>query len=326
MRTVSRCFVALSLLLPILVEAQSAAAQNYPSRRITLVVPYTPGSGFDIVARTAGQKLSEHWGQPVIVDNKPGASGTLGTEVVATAPSDGYTVLVSGGPHTVYSGLMKNLRFDPIGDFTPLGVLAISTVALVVNPEALPVKSVPELITAVKAKPGFYNYSSPGVGTLQQLGMELFAQELGLKVQHIPYRGAAGALTDLITGQVQFTYLPVNSALPQVQAGKIRMLAVASTKRWPLAPDVPTLGEVGYPSLDFDLWFGFLGPKNLPTEIVHKWDDELSRIGALPDVKESLFKQGLAPVVMSSAETGALLKKESARWAEVIRKAGIKPQ
>jgi tripartite-type tricarboxylate transporter receptor subunit TctC len=245
---------------------------------------------------------------------------------VASAPADGYTLLVSGGPHTVYSGLMKNLRFDPINDFTPLGVLAVSTVALVVNPEALPVKSVPELIAAVKAKPGVYNYSSPGVGTLQQLGMELFAQELGLKVQHIPYRGAAGAITDLITGQVQFTYLPVNSALPQVQAGKLRMLAVASTKRWPLVPDVPTLGEIGYPSLDFDLWFGFMGPKGLPASIVQKWDDDLAAISALPDIKDGLFKQGLAPTFMNAAETGKLIRRESARWADVIRKAGITPQ
>jgi tripartite-type tricarboxylate transporter receptor subunit TctC len=227
MRTASSSLAALGLLLVLLPSATPASAQTYPARRITLVVPYTPGSGFDVTARLAGQKLSEHWGQPVIVDNKPGASGTLGTEVVASAAPDGYTLLVSGGTHTVYSGLMKNLRFDPINDFTPLGVLAVSTVALVVNPEALPVNTVPELIAAVKAKPGFYNYSSPGVGTLQQLGMELFAQELGLKVQHIPYRGAAGALTDLINGQVQFTYLPVNSALPQVQAGKLRMLAKA---------------------------------------------------------------------------------------------------
>jgi tripartite-type tricarboxylate transporter receptor subunit TctC len=327
MKTVSRsCLLALGLLLAPSLVAGPAAAQNYPSRRITLVVPYTPGSGFDIVARTAGQKLSEHWGQPVIVDNKPGASGTLGTEVVASAAPDGYTLLVSGGPHTVYSGLMKNLRFDPINGFTPLGVLAISTVGLVVNPDVLPVKTVPELIAAVKAKPGFYNYSSPGVGTLQQLGMELFAQELGLKVQHIPYRGAAGALTDLINGQVQFTYLPVNSALPQVQAGKLRMLAVASTKRWPLTPDVPTLGEAGYPSLDFDLWFGFLGPKGLPPAIVEKWDAELRQIGTMADVKESLFKQGLAPTFMSSADTGALIRKESARWQGVIQKAGIQPE
>jgi tripartite-type tricarboxylate transporter receptor subunit TctC len=304
----------------------SAWAQNYPARRITLVVPYTPGSGFDIVARTVGQKLSERWGQPVIVDNKAGASGTIGTEAVANAAPDGYTLLVSGGPHTVYPSLMKSLRFDSVVSFTPVGVTAAGVVSLVVNPQALPVNSVDELIKELRAKPGKYNFSSPGVGTLQHLGMELFRQQLKLDVLHVPYRGAGPALTDLITGQVQFTYLPVNSALPQVQAGKLRMLAVASSKRTTLAPEVPSLSELGYPSLDFDLWFGFLGPANLPTAVVRKWDDELAAINALPDVTAALAKQGLAPMSLDSAETGALIRRDIARWREVVEKAGIKPE
>ena len=323
----ARSCIGLGLLVASLwLGSPPASAQTYPARRITLVVPYTPGSGFDIVARTVGQKLSERWGQPVVVDNKPGASGTIGTEAVANAAPDGYTLLVSGGPHTVYPSLMKNLRFDPVTSFTPIGVTAAGVVALVVNPEALPVKSVAELIAAIKAKPGVYNFSSPGVGTLQHLGMELFTQQLGLDVQHVPYRGAATALTDLITGQVQFTYLPVNSALPQVQAGKLRMLAVASSKRTPLAPDVPSLSELGYPSLDFDLWFGFLGPANLPPAIVRKWDDELASINALADVKEALLKQGLAPMALDSAATAALIKRDIARWRGVVEKAGIKQE
>jgi tripartite-type tricarboxylate transporter receptor subunit TctC len=322
----ARYCIGLTLLAPLLLPASPASAQNYPTRRITLVVPYTPGSGFDIVARTVGQKLSERWGQPIVVDNKPGASGTIGTEAVANAAPDGYTLLVSGGPHTVYPSLMKNLRFDSITSFTPVGVAAAGVVALVVNPEALPVKSVDELIAALRARPGHYNFSSPGVGTLQHLGMELFKQQLKLDVLHVPYRGAATAITDLITGQVHFTYLPVNSAMPQVQAGKLRMLAVASSKRTPLAPDVPSLNELGYPSLDFDLWFGFLGPANLPGAIVRKWDDELASINALADVKEALLKQGLAPVSLDSAATAALLKRDIARWRDVVEKAGIKSE
>src|SRR5947207_9497760 len=226
----AQCCIGLGLLVAaLLAPISSASAQNYPARRVTLVVPYTPGSGFDIVARTVGQKLSERWGQPVIVDNKAGASGTIGTEAVANSAPDGYTLLVSGGPHTVYPSLMKNLRFDSIASFTPVGVTAAGVVALVVNPQALPVNSVDELIKELRAQPGKYNFSSPGVGTLQHLGMELFKQQLKLDVLHVPYRGAGPAITDLITGQVQFTYLPVNSALPQVQAGKLRMLAVASS-------------------------------------------------------------------------------------------------
>ena len=303
-----------------------AAAQTYPSQRITLIVPYTPGSGFDIVARAVGQKLAERWGQPVVVDNKPGASGTLGTEIAANAAPDGYTLLVSGAPHTVYSSLLKILRFDPVANFTPIGVIATGSVALTVNPAVLPVNSVAELIAAAKAQPGKLNYSSPGIGTLQHLGMELFKQQLGLDVLHVPYRGASVALTDFLTGQVHFTYLPVNTALPQAQSGKLRMLAVASSKRSPMAPDLPSLHELGHPTLDFDLWFGFLGPAKLPDAIVRLWEQELRAISAMPDLRDSLERQGLTPVYMNSLETGAMIESEILRWRAVAEKAGIKPE
>jgi len=321
-----RRMLALAALLSPLLLSLLAAAQTYPTRRITLIVPYTPGSGFDIVARTFGQKLAERWGQPVLVDNKPGASGTLGTEAAANAAPDGYTLLVSGTPHTLYPSLVKTLRFDTVASFTPVAVVATGSVALTVNPAVLPVSSVAELIAAVKAQPGKLNYSSPGSGTLQHLGMELFKQQLGLDALHVPYRGASGALTDFLTGQVQFTYLPVNTALPQVQSGKLRMLAVASSKRSPMAPDVPSLSELGYPSLDFDLWFGFLAPANLPSPILRMWEQELAAIGALPDVKDSLQKQGLTAVDLGSDAMSAMIKSETARWHAVAEKAGIKPE
>jgi tripartite-type tricarboxylate transporter receptor subunit TctC len=316
--------LALSLLTVLL--SAPVAAQPYPSQRITLIVPYTPGSGFDIVARTVGQKLAERWGQAVVVDNKPGASGTLGTEIVANAAPDGYTMLVSGAPHTVYSSLLKTLRFDPLASFTPIGVVATGSVALTVNPAVLPVNSVAELIAAARAQPGKLNYSSPGIGTLQHLGMELFKQQLGLDVLHVPYRGASVALTDFLTGQVHFTYLPVNTALPQVQSGKLRMLAVASSRRSPMAPEVPSLHELGHPTLDFDLWFGFLAPVNLPAAVLAKWEQALAAITALTDVRESFQKQGLTPVYLNSSQTAALIKSETARWREVAEKAGIKSE
>jgi len=318
--------LALAALLSPLLLSSLAAAQTYPTRRITLIVPYTPGSGFDIVARTFGQKLAERWGQPVLVDNKPGASGTLGTEAATNAAPDGYTLLVSGAPHTLYPSLVKTLRFDTVASFTPVAVVATGSVALTVNPAVLPVNSVAELIAAVKARPGKLNYSSPGSGTLQHLGMELFKQQLGLDALHVPYRGASGALTDFLTGQVHFTYLPVNTALPQVQSGKLRMLAVASSKRSPMAPDVPSLSELGYPSLDFDLWFGFLAPANLPSPILHMWEQELAAIGALPDVKDSLQKQGLTAAYLGSDAMSAMIKFETARWHAVAERAGIKPE
>jgi tripartite-type tricarboxylate transporter receptor subunit TctC len=318
--------LALAAVLTPLLLLSPAWAQTNPARRITLIVPYTPGSGFDIVARTVGQKLAERWGQPVVVDNKPGASGTLGTEVAANAAPDGYTLLVSGAPHALYASLVKNLRFDSVASFTPIAVVATGSVALTVNPAVLPVNSVAELIAAVKAQPGKLNYSSPGSGTLQHLGMELFKQQLGLDALHVPYRGASVALTDFLTGQVHFTYLPVNTALPQVQSGKLRMLAVASSKRSPMAPDVPSLAELGYPSLDFDLWFGFLAPANLPAAIARMWEQELAAISALPDVKDSFQKQGLTAVYLDANATGALIKSETARWRAVAEKAGIKPE
>ena len=310
----------------IIVAAFPAGAQTYPSRRITIVVPFSPATAFDTIARTAGQKLSERWGQPVMVDNKPGAAGSLGTEIVANAPPDGYTLVTAGAPQTVHPALIKNLRYDPIASFTPIGVLAINSVVLVVNPAVFPVNSLAELIAAVKAKPGQYNYSSPGVGTLQQLGMELFKQQLGLDVLHVPYRGQAQAVTDFLGGQVHMTYIPVNSVLAHVRAGRLRILAVAGSKRSSIVPEIPTLGELGHPSLDFDLWFGFLAPAKTPPPIVQMWEQELSAISAMPDVREALERQGLTPTYMDSAATGALLKSEIARWRTVVEKAGIRAE
>jgi tripartite-type tricarboxylate transporter receptor subunit TctC len=306
--------------------ADPAAAQDYPARRITIVVPFSPGTAFDLIARTAGQRVTERYGQPVVVDNKPGASGTLGTEMAATAAPDGYTLVTAGAPLTVHKALIKNLRYDPVASFTPIATLAASSVGLVINPAVMPVNSLEELIAAVKAKPGFYNYSSPGVGTLQQLGFELFKQQLGLVVQHVPYRGAAQAITDFVSGQVHFTYLPISSALPHVRAGKLRILANAGSKRSPFAPDVPTLGELGHPTLDFDLWFGFLGPANLPPAIVAWWEKELAEVAATAAAQEAFRRHGLTPIFENAAATGARLKSEVARWTAVAEKAGLRPE
>jgi tripartite-type tricarboxylate transporter receptor subunit TctC len=302
-----------------------AAAQTYPSRRITFVVPYTAGSGFDTVARTVGQKISERLGQPVVVDNKPGASGNIGTEFVANSAPDGYTLLHTGAPHTVSPSLNKALRFDAVAGFTPLGSVATSGLALTVT-QSFPAATLEELLAQVRANPGKLNYSSPGTGTLQHLGMELFKLQLGLDVVHVPYRGSAPALTDLITGQVQFTFLPVHTARAHVQSGKLRMLAVAGANRSVFAPDVPTLTELGHPTIEFELWYGFFGPANLPAPVVQLWERELAAIAALPDVKESLERQGMAPTYWDAQTTGARVRSEVVRWREVVEKAGIKPE
>jgi tripartite-type tricarboxylate transporter receptor subunit TctC len=304
----------------------SASAQSYPARRITIVVPFSPATAFDLIARTAGQKISERYGQPVVVDNKPGASGTLGSEMVAAAAPDGYTLVTAGAPLTVHKALIKGLRYDPLTSFTPIATVAASSVGLVINPAVMPVNSLDELIAAIRAKPGFYNYSSPGLGTLQQLGFELFKQQLGLDVQHVPYRGASQAITDFVSGQVHVTYLPISSALPHVQAGKLRILANAGSKRSPFAPDIPTLGELGHPTLDFDLWFGFLGPADLAPAIVRWWEKELAAVAAAPDAQEAFRRHGITPMYLDAAATSARLKSEVARWTEVARKAGLKPE
>jgi tripartite-type tricarboxylate transporter receptor subunit TctC len=308
-----------------LLHVRQSAAQTYPSRRITIIVPFSPGTAFDTIARVAGQKLTERWGQPIIVENKPGAAGTVGTELVANAAPDGYTIVTCGAPHTVHPSVIKNLRYDPLTNFTPLGVLATNTVVLVVNPTVFPVNSLSELIAAVKARPGQYNYSSPGVGTLQQLGMELLKQQLGLDVLHVPYRGQAQAVTDFLAGQVHMSYIPVNSVLAHVRAGKLRVIAAAGTKRSPVVPEVPTMAELGHPTLDFDLWFGFMAPANTPQPIIRMWEKELALISALPDVREALARQGLTPAYMDAAATQRLMRSEVARWRAVVEKAGIKP-
>src|SRR5262245_39265134 len=311
--------------LAVLLAASGAVAQNYPARRITLVVPYTAGSGFDSVGRTVAQKFSERFGQPVIVDNRSGASATLGTDMVANAPPDGHMLLLTGTPLTLAPSLSKAARFDPVTDFTPLGNVATSGLALTVT-ESFPVTTLQEFLADVRANPGKLNYSSPGSGTLQHLGMELFKQQLGLDVVHVPYRGAATAITDLITGQVQFTLLPVHTARPLVASGKLRMLAVAAQKRSPFAPEVPTLAELGYPGIDLELWYGFFAPANFPEPIANLWEGELAAISAMPDVRESFERQGLAPVYWDAVTTAARVKTEVVRWRGVVERAGIKAE
>ena len=323
-RKIAACFIGLLSALAIGTVSTAAVAQDYPTHRITIIVPFTAGSAFDIVARVVAQKVQDKWGQPVVVENKPGASGSIGTDFVAKAAPDGYTLLVTGSPHSLHKTLIKSLRYDPVTDFTPLGVLATGAVALVVNPNVFPVKSLDELIAAAKAQPGKLNHSSPGIGTLQHLGMELFKQQLGINVLHVPYRGQSRAITDLVAGQVQMTYLPVNSAMPLVRAGKLRMLAVASSKRSPLAPDVPSLSELGHPTLDFMLWFGFFAPAKLPADIQQKWEKELAAIAEMPDVDKALENKGLIPTYMDSKATAAWLQSEIARWKAVVDKAGLK--
>jgi tripartite-type tricarboxylate transporter receptor subunit TctC len=316
---------AAALALATVLGHHGAAAQGYPERPITLVVPYSPATGIDIVARTLAPKISERWGHPVVVDNKPGNSGNIGAYAVASSKPDGYTLMVTVITFAMTPALTKALPYDPVADFTPIAEVATGAMALAVNPTKLPVQSVRELIAYAKAHPGQLNYASPGNGTPQHLGVELFKQRQGVDIVHVPYKGAAGAMTDLIGGQVEIAYLPVHTALPHAQSGKLRILAVAGDKRSVLAPDAPSFKELGYDSMDIELWYGIFGPAKLPPEIADKWQRELAEVLALPDVKDGLLRQGMVPMYAPAPALGALMKADVARWRTVVEKAGIQP-
>lgn len=299
-----------------------AAAQPYPSRPITLVVPYTPGTGIDIIARTVGPKISERWGQPVVVDNKPGASGNIGAAVVAKAQPDGYTMMVTVNTFTMTPALYSSIPYDPVKDFTPVARATNGNIALVTNARELPVKTLDQLVAAAKKQK--LNYSSPGNGTPQHLAMELLKQRLDIDILHVPYKGAAQALTDLIGGQVQLAVLPVHTALPHAKAGKLNVIAVSGERRSILAPDSPSFGELGLKNLDIDLYFWIAGPAGLPADIVRKWNSELASILALPDVRDTFMKQGMVPAHSSPEEIQKQIAGDVARWKKFIAQTGIK--
>ena len=309
------------LLLALALISFNAAAQPYPSRPITLVVPYTPGTGIDIIARTVGPRLSERWKEAVIVDNKPGASGNIGAATVAKAPPDGYTLMVTVNTFTITPALYKSIPYDPVKDFAPVGRVANGNVALVVNAAALPVRNLEELKVAARERK--LNYSSPGNGTPQHLAVELLKQRLGIDILHVPYKGAAQALTDLLGGQVQLAVLPVHTALPHARAGKLTVIAVSGESRSVLAPDSPSFAELGLKNLDIDLYFWIAGPAGLPREIVQKWNQEIASILSAPEVRETLMKQGMVPAPGSPEEISAQIRADVERWKKFIAETGI---
>ena len=323
--TQSRTIVAIAAALAALL-ASAAIAQSYPSRPVRIIVPYSPGPGPDMVARTIAPKLAERWGQPVIIENRPGTSGIPGTDAVAKSEPNGYTILINVTAIAMGPALYKNLPYDPVTDLIPIAQVGTASMALVVNPKVLPVSNFQQFVTEVRANPGKFNYGSTGTGTPQHLGPELLRQQLGLNLLHVPYKGTAGMVADLLGGQVHLAYLPVHTALPFAQSGKLRVLAVASKTRSILAPDAPSLVELGYPDADIELWYAFYGPVKMPAEVVQKWNQELPSILALPDVKEFLAKQGIFVLYRDSPATSAYLKSEVARWRSVVEKAGIQPE
>jgi len=312
-------FAALALLSAFC--AGQAAAQ-YPNRPIRLVVPFTPGTGIDILARVFAQKLQDRTKNPVVVENRPGASGNIGTEAVAKAPADGYTLLMTATTIVQSAVLYKTVPYDPKA-MTPIGLAAIGNLSLVANP-AVPARSVADLVAYAKAHPGMLNYASPGSATPHHLAMEQFKLHFGVHLVHVPYKGTAGAVTDLLGGQIQLMFLPVHVALPQVQAGKLVMLASGGAQRSPATPEVPSLAEAGMRDIDVDIWYALLGPAGLPREVVTLLNAELAAILGDADTRAGLLKQGLAPRTGTPAELAKLIDADLERWGRVMREAGIK--
>lgn len=324
MQLILRTLAPVALVLLCGAQALGQSPTSYPSRPITLVVPFTPGTGIDILARAIGPRLAQKWGQPVVVDNKPGASGNIGSEFVAKTAPNGYTLMVTVNTFTITPALYRNLPFDPIKDFTPVTKIALASYAYAVNPAVLPAKNLGEVLAAAKARPGQLNYGSPGNGTPHHLAMELLKLHLGLNIVHVPYKGLSGALTDLLGGQVQMMFAPVHTLLPQARAGKLRLVAVTGPARSPLAPDVPTFREQGIDFMDdVDAWYAVMGPAKIPPEIVAALNREIGAIMNAPEVREYLLKQGLVPVTSTPGELAELVKSDLARWAKVVAEAKI---
>ena len=324
MRSATKTMVALVAAIGLALFAPLAGAQAWPTKPIKWVVPFAPGGTTDILARTVGEKLALAVGQPVIIENKPGAGGGVGAEFVAKAAPDGYTIM--GGTistHAINASLYKNLPYDPVKDFAPIVLLARVPNMLVVNPD-VPAKNVAELIVLLKANPGKYTFASSGNGTSQHLSGELFKSMSGTDMQHIPYKGSPPALQDVMGGQVTMTFDNITTAWTLAKSGKLRALAVTTASRSAIAPDVPTLAESGLPGFEVGSWQGVFAPAGTPPEIVKRLNAEIVRILGLPDVKEKLAGLGAELVGNTPEEFAALVKVEVVKWADVVRKSGAR--
>jgi tripartite-type tricarboxylate transporter receptor subunit TctC len=300
--------------------APAALAQAWPARPIRLVVPFPAGGATDLLARAIAQGVGNAFGQPIVVDNRAGAGGTLGSAEVAKAAPDGHTLLIAtSSTHSIAPHLNPNLAYNAEGDFTPIAQVANATNLMLV-PTSLPVNTVREFIAYAKARPGQLNYATSGNGTIVHLTTEAFKAQAGLFILHIPYRGTALAIPDLVSGKVQLLFDSVVSGLPHVKDGKLKALAITSARRSALVPELPTLAEAGLPGFESTTWFGFYGPKGLPGEITNRVAAELQRALAKPDVAERLAKLGAEPVTDAGpAKFAAMVKADSARWAALIR-------
>jgi tripartite-type tricarboxylate transporter receptor subunit TctC len=314
-----------SIFLFLAVFVTAAHSQTYPSKPIRWIVPFPPGGSTDILARVVGQKLTEAWGQPVIIENRGGAGGTLGAAEAAKAAPDGYTLLMGAIHHTIATSVYPKLPYDFIKDFAPITVVANVPNVLVINP-SVPANNAKELIAYAKANPGKLSYGSAGTGTAHHLIGEQFNLLAGVDIVHVPYKGSAPAIADLMGGQVQVMYDTIASALPHIKAGKVRPLAVAPGKRSAALPDIPTLSEAALPGFDVTTWFGALAPAKTPPEIVAKLNKEMVDILKMPDVAKRLADAGAEPVGNTSEQMAAQIRRETEEFGKIVKQAKISVQ
>jgi tripartite-type tricarboxylate transporter receptor subunit TctC len=305
--------------------AAGAHAQSYPSKQIRFVVPFAPGGGSDLVARTVGQKITEGLGQPVIIDNRPGAAGMIGAEIAAKSPPDGHTLLLgSNGPLAINPGLYPKMPYDAAKDFAPVSLVTVMPFLLVTHP-SLPVKSVKDLIAIARARPNQLNYGSPGSGSTTHLANELLKSMTGVQITHVPYKGVAPAATDLISGQVQMMSGDLSTLLPHVRSGRMRALAVTAAKRSGLVPEIPTVAESGVPGYEASGWFGVLVPAATPQPVIERLNTTIVKGLAASDARERLRAFGGEVVPGTPDEYGALIRRDAAKWGKLIKSIGLKP-
>jgi tripartite-type tricarboxylate transporter receptor subunit TctC len=321
-----RTLAIASLCVAALLQAGAASAQAWPAKPIRLMVPFPPGGSTDIVARIVAQKLGERLGQPLVIENRGGAGGTIGTALIAKSAPDGYNLAIaSTSTHVVAPGVYPKLEYDPIKDFAPVGLMAISPYLLVVNP-SLPAKSVQELVALAKSQPGRLTYASAGVGSTTQLAMEMLKAASGTYVLHIPYNGNGPAGTAVVAGQVDVLFGSLPALLSFAKSGRVRALAVGTPKRSPSLPEVPTVAESGYAGFDASLWLAIVAPAGTPQPIVERLNRELNALVAAADTREAFDKAGTEPLTGTPADLAAMIRDGVPKYAKIIKAAGVKPE
>jgi len=315
---------ALACALVAVSPVPDAAAQAFPSKPVKLVIPFPPGGSLDNIGRLIAQKLSESWGQQVVIENKPGAGGNIGADAVAKSPADGYTVVMGAlSTHAVNPSLYAKMPYDAAKDFAPISLVAITPNVLIVNADS-PVRTLKDLIAWAKANPGRTNFGSGSNGSAGHLAGELFKLETGTDVAHIPYKGGAPALQALLAGDTQFMFDNLANAMAQVKGGKVRAIAVTTAQRSKLAPDLPTMAEAGMPGFDISTWFGLLAPAGTPPDVIAKWNADVVKVLNSPDVREKMLAQGAEPAPDSPAEFAAFIARERDKYARIVKASGAK--